>query len=1040
MSRVRMSIGVICLMVVFFGGMASGASQDTQAALKRSMTSISTWNPPYRHFVLQTGQFETTIQNDGTMGTAYGNDTICGSSGCPPFISPPGSGLNYLFMGSPWIGGIEGNDTLVTVGIDGWFSNRETAPITYGNEENVTDGQMIWTLYADTLVDLRHVQPFDHRPHKPLNIQIADRVYSKNSIGYQFETIHDMVITNIGKTAIHDGYFGYYIDGDVYSGQNTETPGYSDDITGSLKDQGIGYIIDNDGDPSPQNLYDATSPTRGIALKFLQASFAPQNPGFNWWVSSINEYYDYGPQRIDNLGQPRCNYGANLGTPTSDRYKYCMLSSGEWDFDQVFTGDTIPGWLPPTMSQQATDLADGTDARFMMSIGPFDLQPDSSVRIQFTVFTADTIHIDPANFQTNFPNHKDLFLANLGLNHFVDNANYAAQWAQTLLDPSAAPTGFRISCNSKDSTVLQWDPWVFADVIGYNLYLYEVPEAALPHPGVLPPWLTPPELNLAAEIGPTHKITLADVKPGHFYLANIANRMQGAVGTPTEPLAVQPGGRLLPPIVESTYVFVRPGEAATIRWTAPAVAGLDHYNIYRFADSTAADGKYYPFYDTGEFRSVAAPRESTFVDGQWYFYYAMTAYATVPGGTTSFTEDASDGVVYMISAVDSSGYESDYSPEITFVATPERTRDILVVTCRGKNATTTRIPCDTIVNYYQTMLQGRDFDFYIYQDTANFGATCKEDWWRDLLPYRLVILDGGLRYDIPNADSCETISGLQKYLMSGGKLAYFGSFMGLLSPNENSGPTYYTLTYPFVTDNFGVDTVYSIGIGWNFNPKSPGSPSPDTLGGFARAEHLFGNVPDAAYDTLRNPFGIFSQLFDIATAPGAAAYKVNDHGQVIQRFRSRYPASSLVEGEPVGVKTNLGATETFLFGYHLWYMKLADSRALIDYMLDDTPSATGGGGDVLPVSFELRQNFPNPFNPTTRIVFTQPKTALVRLELYNILGQKIRTLVDNQMSAGVHSVEWNGADDNGRAVASGIYFYRLKSDSFVSTRKMVLLK
>jgi hypothetical protein len=70
MSRVRMSIGVICLMVVFSGGMASGASPDAQAALKRSMTSTSTWNPPYRHFVLQTGQFETTIQNDGPMGPA----------------------------------------------------------------------------------------------------------------------------------------------------------------------------------------------------------------------------------------------------------------------------------------------------------------------------------------------------------------------------------------------------------------------------------------------------------------------------------------------------------------------------------------------------------------------------------------------------------------------------------------------------------------------------------------------------------------------------------------------------------------------------------------------------------------------------------------------------------------------------------------------------------------------------------------------------------------------------------------------------------
>lgn len=98
------------------------------------------------------------------------------------------------------------------------------------------------------------------------------------------------------------------------------------------------------------------------------------------------------------------------------------------------------------------------------------------------------------------------------------------------------------------------------------------------------------------------------------------------------------------------------------------------------------------------------------------------------------------------------------------------------------------------------------------------------------------------------------------------------------------------------------------------------------------------------------------------------------------------------------------------------------------------------GEDVIPDDFELSQNFPNPFNPATSIRFGLPQTAKVSLSVYDILGQRVRTLLDNvQQPAGFHVVRWDGTDNRQRQVASGIYFYRIHSDNFVRTRKMLLV-
>jgi hypothetical protein len=95
---------------------------------------------------------------------------------------------------------------------------------------------------------------------------------------------------------------------------------------------------------------------------------------------------------------------------------------------------------------------------------------------------------------------------------------------------------------------------------------------------------------------------------------------------------------------------------------------------------------------------------------------------------------------------------------------------------------------------------------------------------------------------------------------------------------------------------------------------------------------------------------------------------------------------------------------------------------------------------IQPTLCKLYQNYPNPFNPETTISYQLPENGKVELTIYNLKGQKVKQLVSDQLSAGQHSVVWNGKDDNGKPVSSGIYFYKLKSGNFEKTKKMILMK
>src|SRR5690606_38748107 len=103
-------------------------------------------------------------------------------------------------------------------------------------------------------------------------------------------------------------------------------------------------------------------------------------------------------------------------------------------------------------------------------------------------------------------------------------------------------------------------------------------------------------------------------------------------------------------------------------------------------------------------------------------------------------------------------------------------------------------------------------------------------------------------------------------------------------------------------------------------------------------------------------------------------------------------------------------------------------------------TAVGVEDAALPEAFALEGNYPNPFNPSTQVRFAVPEAAHVRIEVFNVLGQRVQVLVDQVVEPGHHTVTWDARGSMGEVVPSGVYLYRMEAGGFTETRRMVLLK
>ncbi|MCB0313015.1 MAG: T9SS type A sorting domain-containing protein, partial [Calditrichaeota bacterium] len=118
----------------------------------------------------------------------------------------------------------------------------------------------------------------------------------------------------------------------------------------------------------------------------------------------------------------------------------------------------------------------------------------------------------------------------------------------------------------------------------------------------------------------------------------------------------------------------------------------------------------------------------------------------------------------------------------------------------------------------------------------------------------------------------------------------------------------------------------------------------------------------------------------------------------------------------------------------------ANDDWFIDDLRIDIPLGVNDLPETVPTRFAVSRNYPNPFNPTTTIDYQLPELSEVRLVVYNVLGQKVRTLVNRQQPAGRYHAMWDARNEAGNPVGSGIYIYRFEAGSFSQVEKMILLK
>jgi hypothetical protein len=398
----------------------------------------------------------------------------------------------------------------------------------------------------------------------------------------------------------------------------------------------------------------------------------------------------------------------------------------------------------------------------------------------------------------------------------------------------------------------------------------------------------------------------------------------------------------------------------------------------------------------------------------------------------------SNGTIYCyrITAVDSTQLES--FPSDTTNALPmgfDQGIAVLDLT----NAETTEWDFhygDSVDSFYNRALQSYEFSL-IHHDS------CRDNLDRislpELSPYKVCILhvEEFTTYCKLFEDSSETI--LRYYLRAGGKLIIEGRDAILhwfcVSPSWCCELNPDSWRYEFPYNWLHLDEICR-------DPFSPVERPWQFVG--ARSE--LPGYPDLDVDTARvnNSMNPASYHPD-GKLPGIGHFIPQDWREVIYTYHSAYPDTSSLEGMPVAIR-HLGSDhQVIFFCFPLYFIREDQAtqllhRALADLGLYPTGVEESEVQENMPISFSVKQNYPNPFNPETIIEYNLPKSCQVEIVVYNVLGQKVRTLLKESQTAGRHRMLWDSRDDRGKEVSSGIYLYRIKTPEFSQTKKMVLLR
>jgi hypothetical protein len=396
---------------------------------------------------------------------------------------------------------------------------------------------------------------------------------------------------------------------------------------------------------------------------------------------------------------------------------------------------------------------------------------------------------------------------------------------------------------------------------------------------------------------------------------------------------------------------------------------------------------------------------------------------------------------YLVAAVDGDGNMSDTVGAATVqmkIAQLQANR-ILAVNRSGSN---TQAWINEVVTgeFMREALTGWSYDYFSDTSSSNPNRA----GLLNLIDYALVVIgaeSGRGMDDIGNDPAFGGIlEDIAHYLSIGGKVIIFGRW-GDIATERRADSVFYTPgSHEFVySDYFNI--VFRTRPLTFLNADNASLES-DFVGAFSQ----MAEYPDLVWDeaaTTDHTEGFWSAISGI---PCPSYPLLFSSGIEIVYTYDSFTDSSLTEDKIIAWR-HLGDDYRYVyFEIPLSFMQrpaavtalrqAVTDMGIISAVDDENPSAS------LPTRFSLSQNYPNPFNPNTIIEFYNPnsKPTMATLEIFNILGQRTRLLFNAPAKPGLNQIEWDGSDDRGDQVATGIYFYRLKTDSQTMTRKMVLLK
>jgi hypothetical protein len=1047
-------IAISVLSIIFCAGYAD--ARDAQSVIRKYQpNSTDIYNIARTNRVHHENQVWMNFTNWGVLGNDPPNssqsmeDPEYTHTWAPQCEFPGGSGIQYLFMGAPWIGAIvqQGDSSFarVSLGFEGWTgpgnNNYELNPGAIGGtpieEHGILErsnipgavnylGQNIYSpeaiahqeflaVYCDTLTESFWTgSDIIDGPHYPLGLRIAQKTMAWNTIGFDDFILIKYSLQNIGSHDLKNLYMGFYVDADV--GWIGEGSWHEDDVCGFLHNYNgqtlnIAYFADNDGRPQDVmwgNNFTCPGVSGTIGLGASQQTYYTN---FNWWKANGDPSSDYGPSWTDDGSFE--GWTAIYGTPNGDARKYFIMSNREVDFNQwyvsnqsylqshpqvfrdPFTGLTsIHTWRPVDVPN-AADMANGCDTHYLISYGPFGDnialpgQPPETHLLPGDSATFCLAYVCGNNFHN--PN-----LPQVPISGGINDPNYSLNPAfYNYNDLTYNCTKAKFLFDHLGQINLPYPPVGFSGLNSVssnalNLYWNHYNNSLGGGVNVYRRRENQSYPNTPINVSPLIDSVFTDnsltIGQRYFY------RLQGINGDSlksafSEEISLVCGAPQPPTGLTASSV----GETIVLQWNHSLNWDLDHYSVYR-QDST------------GTFQSIG----TTQPDNE-----AFTDPNVTPG--VEYT--------YAVTAIDYEGLQSYNSNLISHIMMPFI--EPLLVVFNHTTGTFFEWPNNCFIPYYMQLFN----DAGVSPDTVNITPFVTPFVpLTTLCNYRAVWIINDTHMGMSNSFSITMTQILSDYIDHGGKVVFSGKrlFQGVFGKNIGWSIVNESTTLDaFLHNYYNIYSTYA-------------APYYPTYDEFEAASSTLPNFPNLQIDTAKVAT-LYWPIHQLEFLPEVDGMDLLPDAERLYSFVSGIPDSSQVNGHTVGVRFQSPTTMNYLFTFPLYAMQPYDSvLALVTRVLAEPERETGikeNQSKILPIEFALSQNYPNPFNPTTSIRFDLPQASFVKLTIIDVMGREVATVVNGMRDAGSHSVTFDGSK-----LASGIYLYSLTAGEFTTTQKMVLIK